>query len=138
MNGEFAIDTNIAVYVFSEDQKSGEAFRLLELGPKVSVQVLNEFTNVSLRKRHVPWDEIEESLAVISSLVSSIRPIGLDVHRKAIRIAQRYKTSIYDSLLVAAALLDGCDIFYSEDMQHGQVFEGKLTVINPYRGKSLQ
>jgi len=37
-----------------------------------------------------------------------------------------------DSVILAAALVAGCDTLYSEDMQDGQVFEGRLTVRNPF------
>jgi predicted nucleic acid-binding protein len=36
-------------------------------------------------------------------------------------------------LIVAAALLAGCKVLYSEDMQHGQVIERQLTIRNPVR-----
>lgn len=36
-------------------------------------------------------------------------------------------------MIVAAALLADCSILYSEDMQHGQVLEKRLTVRNPFR-----
>jgi hypothetical protein len=38
----------------------------------------------------------------------------------------------WDSLIVAAALLADCDTLYSEDMQHGRLFENSLKVINPF------
>lgn len=47
-------------------------------------------------------------------------------------IAIRYQLSNWDALIVAAALLSECEILYSEDMQDKQVFEDKLTVINPF------
>lgn len=40
--------------------------------------------------------------------------------------------SYWDALIVAAALLSGCDTLYSEDFQHGRVFEDRLTVVNPF------
>jgi predicted nucleic acid-binding protein len=39
---------------------------------------------------------------------------------------------MFDSIIVASALEAGCDILYSEDMQHGQVIEGRLTIQNPF------
>jgi len=33
---------------------------------------------------------------------------------------------------LARALLAGCDTLYSEDMQNEQVFEGRLTIVNPF------
>ena len=61
--------------------------------------------------------------------VASVTPAITDL---AMTIGERYQTSHWDSLIVAAALAEDCDILYSEDMQDGQVFEGRLTVINPF------
>ena len=33
---------------------------------------------------------------------------------------------------VAAALQAGCDVLFSEDLQHEQVFDGRITVLNPF------
>jgi predicted nucleic acid-binding protein len=105
---------------------------LLKKGPRISVQLLNEFTSISLRKRKVGWDEIEESLDIITHLASSTRPIGYDVHDAGRMIAKHYGLGFYDSLIVAASLLDQCQILYSEDMQHGFVIDDQLTIINPF------
>jgi predicted nucleic acid-binding protein len=43
-----------------------------------------------------------------------------------------YKYSYWDSLILSAAIESNCNIFYSEDMQHGQVIEGTLTIQNPF------
>jgi len=47
-------------------------------------------------------------------------------------LAKQYSLSHWDSLIVAAALLADCATLYSEDMQHGQIFEGTLSVVNPF------
>ncbi|MEY3882473.1 MAG: hypothetical protein RIQ94_3269 [Pseudomonadota bacterium] len=52
--------------------------------------------------------------------------------RKSAEIALRYQFSNWDSLIIAAALLAKCDILYSEDMQHNQVIDGQLTILNPF------
>jgi predicted nucleic acid-binding protein len=48
------------------------------------------------------------------------------------KFGQRYRFAWYDSLIIAAALAAGCYILYTEDMQHGQVINGKLTLLNPF------
>ena len=40
--------------------------------------------------------------------------------------------SYWDSLIIAAALEAGCTTLYSEDLQHKQVIEGVLTILNPF------
>ena len=48
------------------------------------------------------------------------------------RVAVRYQLSHWDALIVAAALEAGCDLLYSEDMQHEQLFDGRVKVKNPF------
>jgi predicted nucleic acid-binding protein len=43
------------------------------------------------------------------------------------------KYSYWDSLIIASALKNNCSICYSEDMQHGQLIEDRLKVINPFK-----
>jgi predicted nucleic acid-binding protein len=50
----------------------------------------------------------------------------------SIGIAERYGFSFYDSLIIAAALETGCTTLYSEDLQYGQVIDGKLTIQSPF------
>jgi predicted nucleic acid-binding protein len=59
-------------------------------------------------------------------------PVTADTIREAVRSASRYQISHWDSLIVAAALLAECETPYSEDLQHRQVFDDRLTVINPF------
>ena len=132
MSNLFAIDSNVAIYAFSKDHRRFIAMELLNSGPCISVQLLNEFVSVSLRKRRVGWDEIEEALTIISQLCTSIRAIDNVLHDLGCMVAQRYQLGFYDSLIVGAALLDGCSILYSEDMQHGLVIDGRLTIANPF------
>lgn len=132
MSAAFAIDSNVAIYAFSRDERRLAAMQLLSAGPKISIQVLNEFASVSLRKRKIEWPEIEESLDIITRLASSTRALGYDVHDLGRVIAQRYKLGFYDSLMASAAILDGCQTLYSEDMQHGLVIDDTLTITNPF------
>jgi len=44
----------------------------------------------------------------------------------------KYFYSYFDSLMLSSALKSSCDIIYSEDMQHGQVIEKSLKIINPF------
>jgi predicted nucleic acid-binding protein len=132
VSGAFAIDTNVAFYAFSDDPKFETATGLLEAGPHISVQLLNEFANASLRKRQLTWNEVRPSLGIISSLAINIRPLDLQVHRAGQEIAERYLLGLYDALIVGAALLDECETLYSEDMQHGLIIDDRLTIINPF------
>jgi predicted nucleic acid-binding protein len=75
---------------------------------------------------------ISESLDIIRQFASSLRTMTLSVHTLGVEISQRHSLSFYDSLMLAAALLDGCETFYREDMQNGLVIDGRLTITNPF------
>jgi predicted nucleic acid-binding protein len=126
------LDTNVIVYAFSaDDPRSEKAYALLEAGGVISVQVLNELVNVWRRKQRRAWDEIQAGLDVVKVLLGTPQPLTVELHEAAIEIARHYELSIYDSLIVAAALHAGCSILYSEDLQHRQTME-RLTIRNPF------
>ena len=133
MSAKAFFDTNVLIYTFAQnDPRSEAAEALLAAGGLVSVQILNEFAAVAVRKLGMPWGDVLEALAAIRTLCPSPAPLTVDTHESALRIAQQFGYRIYDSLVVAAALEAGCDTLYSEDMQHDQVIEA-LTIRNPFK-----
>lgn len=128
-------DTNVLLYLLSEDHaKADRAEELLAAGGVVSVQVLNEFASVGSRKRMMKWTEIREALEAFR-MTLRVEPVTIDTHDKALQIAERHNVSFYDALIVAAAALSSCTVLYSENLQHGHVFEKSLTVRNPFSAK---
>jgi predicted nucleic acid-binding protein len=127
------LDTNILVYAFVEDPRAVVAEALLAQKCDTSVQALYEFANVARRKLRMAWGEVEEALTLLKTLCGTIHPVTLETHTDALRLAQRYGFSLYDALIVAAALRADCDTLYSEDMQDGLVVDGRLTIRNPFK-----
>ena len=126
-------DTNVLLYLLSADAgKADRAEAELSGGGVVSVQVLNEFASVTSRKLNMPVAEMRESLAVIRA-VCKVVPVTEETHDKGLEIVERYGLAVYDAMIVASALLAGCNTLVSEDMQDGQVLDGRLTVRNPFR-----
>ncbi|MBT8363674.1 MAG: PIN domain-containing protein [Deltaproteobacteria bacterium] len=126
------IDTNILLYLLSEDSnKADRAETIVRAGGTISVQVLNELANVTHRKLAMPWNEINELLSLIRSLCS-IEPLTIETHDMGKFIAERYKLSVYDAMIVAAAILGGCETLYSEDMQDGLLIDNQLRICNPF------
>jgi predicted nucleic acid-binding protein len=126
-------DTNILVYAFtSDDLRSARAESLIAEGGVIGVQVLNEFTNVTRRKLRWQWDQIEACLSVVEELFGPVAPLTTAIHARAAVLARERDLSIYDALIVASAQDAGCQILFSEDLQHGQKF-GTLMVENPFR-----
>ena len=132
MNAKPFLDTNILVYAFaSNDPRSGRAEALLAAGGVISVQVLNEFVNVSRRKLRREWAEIEDALGVLRTILDPPIPLTIKLHEAAVWLARDHGFPFYDSLIITAAIRAGCGILYSEDMQHGQTVDG-VTIRNPF------
>lgn len=131
MSGSFS-DTNVLLYLTSADiEKATTVERLLEEGVTISVQVLNEFANVSRRKFRLEWPHVHHLLRNIAT-VSAVVPLTLEIHRSGLGLAERHNFSIYDAMIIASALEAGCTTLYSEDMQHGQLIAGRLRIANPF------
>jgi len=127
------LDTNVVLYAFRQgDARSQRAEILLAAGGTLSVQVLNEFVNVARRKLNKRWEEVRRALGILRVFCPDPAPVTIETHDRAVQIAERYGYSIFDSLIVAAALERQCEILYSEDLQAGQVIEGRLRVRNPF------
>jgi predicted nucleic acid-binding protein len=131
MPGSF-LDSNIVLYLASEDvAKADRAQELVAVGGTISVQVLNEIANVSRRKMGLSWTETRNFLLMIRGLLQ-VKPITIEIHDVGISLAERYQLSVYDSMIVAAALSAECDMLLSEDLQDGLLINGQLRVLNPF------
>lgn len=133
MNDKVFFDTNVLVYVVGQnDERTPHAEALVASGGVVSVQVLNELAAVARKKLGMTWEEIEEALAAVRVLCPSPVPLTIETHEAGLRIAAQYQFHIYDALVAAAALEAECTTLYSEDLQDGQVIDGRLTIRNPF------
>jgi predicted nucleic acid-binding protein len=99
--------------------------------PVISVQVVSEFLSVLLRQDRLPRETVIRLARVLMNRCE-VMSVTRQTVETAFRIGNRYQVSHWDSLILAAALAAGCDTLFSEDLQHGQVFDGQLTVINPF------
>ena len=128
------IDTNVLLYLISGDAtKANRAEAVLGDGGIVSVQVLTEFADVALRKYSSPWTKVQDILSIIRDLCD-VQAISVETHELGLSLAQRYKFRVYDGMIVAAAILAGCTVLFSEDMQHGQRIGG-LQIRNPFAAR---
>lgn len=126
------VDTNVLLYLLSGDPaKADRAEALLAGRIVISVQVLNEFVNVTRRKLGLPWPEVEQALTDVQRF-AEVRPLTLATHQSGVALAKRYRLSVYDAMIAAAALEAGCTTLASEDFSHGQRFDGRLTIRNPF------
>jgi predicted nucleic acid-binding protein len=129
--GEAFFDTNVLAYLTdAESGKAGQTEDLLADGGVISVQVMNEFASVALRKVRLSWTETREFLDTFRDTLRIV-PLTLETHVRGLVLAERYQFNVYDGMIVAAAQLAGCTVLYSEDMRDGLVID-RLTIRDPY------
>lgn len=127
-------DTNVLLYLFSGDEaRADKVEELVIAGGQISVQVLNEFASIALRKLKMSHAEVREALAPIRA-VCRVTPLTEETHELGLQLAERYQLSIYDAMIAASALAADCKTLLSEDMQDGQLIERKLRIRNPFAG----
>jgi predicted nucleic acid-binding protein len=125
-------DTNVLLYLLSaEPSKADRVEQLLTDRGTISAQVLNEFAAVALRKLKISVTDVREILDTIRA-VCVVEPVTAETHERGMAVHERYGFSFYDSVLVAAALIAGSKIMYSEDLQHGQLIDEQLRIVNPF------
>jgi predicted nucleic acid-binding protein len=138
MSGEF-VDTNVLIYAHDREAgaKRTSAAALLErLGSErrglLSTQVLMEFYVAVTRKLPRRLDP--------ASAASIVEDFGTWPHFsprvadivEAGRLAQRYKIHFWDGMIVRGAVALGASLIWSEDLGHGQRYEGVM-VKDPFR-----
>ncbi|MBK7673615.1 MAG: PIN domain-containing protein [Candidatus Accumulibacter sp.] len=130
---EHFFDTNILLYLLSgDDAKADAAEALIGEGGHLSVQVLNEFASVATRKLDMTHAEVRDVLAPIRAMCQ-VHALTEVTHELGVHLAERYRLSIYDGMIAAAALDAGCTTLFSEDMQDGLLIERSLRIRNPFR-----
>jgi predicted nucleic acid-binding protein len=136
MSDNILIDTNIWVYLYAlnPQEKCERAQQLVDGNFQnilVSTQILGELYHVLTRKGLQDLGSAKE-IVVETVGAFSVSEIGVEHVLEAVSLHQHYGYSYWDSLVIATALLNDCRSLYSEDMQHGQVIEDKVQIINPF------
>ena len=129
-------DTNVLVYctdttapekqtiaraLVSTASASGDAM--------VSTQVLIELFNVLALKQQMPPAHAKALITAYTGW--SVVPSDVRLVRAAIEMSMQHQLSIWDAMVIEAALRGGANTLYTEDLIHGQRFDA-LTVVNPF------
>jgi predicted nucleic acid-binding protein len=129
------LDSNVIIYSFSaENDKKYIANDLLKNNPAISVQVLNEISNVLYRKLNTKISDIRRAIEFLTR-ICVVKSITSKTIQSALNIVDQYGFSYYDSLIISSALEYKSTILFSEDMSDGQFIEKKLKIINPFKVK---
>jgi predicted nucleic acid-binding protein len=136
MTDRIFLDTNLWIYL--QDGSSGDkSQRVSDLIRDnagiilISTQVLGELYHVMTRKKIASPQAAGQ---VVRDLLEDFPVLNIDPPnvKKALEINLRYGYTYWDSLILATALLANCTIVYSEDMQHNQLVESQLRIVNPF------
>ncbi|MCE8547891.1 PIN domain-containing protein [Ruegeria pomeroyi] len=130
MSAEFA-DTNVVLYLLDDGPKAERAEEILGQGPRISVQVLNEALANCRRKAGLSWEDTGAFLEGIKSLCP-VEDLTVQTHQVGRALAEKYQLSVYDAMIVSAALIAGCTTLWTEDMHDGLLIEDRLRVVNPF------
>ena len=134
---ETFVDTNVLLYAVSnapaERLKSAEARRIVRNEDiALSAQVLQEFYWVSTRPNKLALTHDEAVKFIDTWKMFPVQSISLGIVEEALFLCRKFHLSYWDAAIVAAARHMSCETLYTEDLAHGQDFDG-VTVVNPFR-----
>jgi predicted nucleic acid-binding protein len=139
---QIAFDTNILAYVegvrrIDADQSKIQQSRQLiermeatDVSLNFAAQTMAELRHVLIKKLRLTGDDAN-TLVKRWIDMGRVTPTDRNILQHAFTLAAQHKLQTYDAIILAAAAESGCDILYSEDMQHGFVWRG-VEVINPF------
>jgi predicted nucleic acid-binding protein len=130
------VDTNVLVYAADESKRDERKTRiarelLRQRDLYLSVQVLNEFTVNARHRSKLDFTPQQEQEWLSRWLLFPVSEITVETFLAAQLIHSRYQISHWDSLILASAREADCRVVYTEDLSHGQDFDG-VKVINPF------
>lgn len=133
------IDTDVLVYLFDQDAPEKQAVARsilqshgLDRELVLSTQVLQEFYVTATRKldRALPTANAHEAVRDFAAL--PVVQIDTDMVLRSVELSRRHQVSLWDALIIEAAVAGACSHLLSEDLQDGWNIQG-LRVENPFR-----
>lgn len=137
MSANVMVDSNIWIYAFvdnplDERHRKAQEFVFTLNRPSINSQVIRETCLNLIKKAHRTEADLRQFVVDWCATCEIIHtPVTHYVLASQLRESNGF--SYWDSLIVAAALDAGCTTLYSEDMQHGQRLQDRLTILNPLR-----
>jgi predicted nucleic acid-binding protein len=127
------VDSNIWIYLYSTDVKAALAQKIIDKHfPAIilSTQVIGEIFHSLSRKKIRSKDEAR---TIINDLLETFTVVDVTttIASRAMDISIRYGFTYWDSLIISTAMVHECTTLFSEDLQHGQILENKLSIMNP-------
>jgi predicted nucleic acid-binding protein len=136
------LDSNILLYAeqSSDPEKQKKAIEIAVEHRRrrtgvISIQVLGEFFHAATRKLKLD-SAFARAQVEFHAGFELVQP-GLADTLGAIDLQRLYGYSYWDSLVLRCALVSGCKVLLSEDLQDGHVIDG-LTIVNPFRQSKIK
>jgi predicted nucleic acid-binding protein len=132
------VDTNVLIYAAGrlpgDETRRREALRILKSADlALSAQVLQEFYVQATRAtRPDAISHAQAEALVVAWSRFPIQPITTELVLAAMASHVQFNISFWDAAIIEAARMLGCTEVLSEDLNHGQDYDG-VTVVNPFR-----
>ncbi len=137
MSGRVFLDTNVLVYADDADAgaKREVARRIIEdmLTSRrgvLSTQVLQEYFVVASRKLGLDAAHVQLTLELHAR--QEVVVVGVPLIVQAVELHRLHRLSFWDALIIRAAASAGCEMLFTEDLNHGATIAG-VRVHNPFR-----
>lgn len=130
----YFIDTNVWVYAVDDDEptKRDIARSFIDEHQQnlvLSTQVMVEFVSALTRKLGVSLASAEALVGELDAF--EVLPTTADLVLRGTRTARVHQLSIWDALIVEAAVAGSCSVLVSEDLHDGAVLRG-IRLHNPF------
>lgn len=136
MSAPAFLDTNVLLYADdrAESVKRERAQTLIgevlrDGNGRISLQVLQEYFSAATRKLGMEASVARRRVALYARMdVVQLQPNDL---LAAIDLHRLHQFSIWDALILRAAMISGCRVLYTEDLQAGFRLDS-LSIVNPF------
>lgn len=131
------VDTNILLYRVSTDplESGKQAVAAAILASRdlcLSVQVLQEFyVQATRQSRPDPMSHVDASALIRSWKRYPVLGLDLELVERALFAKERWQLPYWDAAILEAARTSECGLLLSEDLNHGQDYDG-VRVVNPF------
>jgi predicted nucleic acid-binding protein len=136
MSVDCVLDSNVLLYAASKDPadraKAETALGLLgATNFGVPLQVVQEFFHNARVKARLAIEADHCDRLVQALLQRPVAVTDVALFERARRLCRRYQLRYWDAAVLAATLKLGANTLYSEDLSHGQTYDG-VRVVNPF------
>ncbi|MBL0284840.1 MAG: PIN domain-containing protein [Zoogloea sp.] len=138
MSAPYFLDTNILIYATSlatDHATKRPAARnwVARTDWGLSTQVLMEFYANARQARHGLLPTAPQTFVERIAASRPVQAVDRELVLAALSLRNRYNLSHWDAAILCAAARLGAHTVISEDLSHGQRYDG-ITVLNPFLG----